>query len=399
MRSLSRAGSVIAVLLAIECLDELVYGTGEAARPMIRTDLGMSYAQIGLLLSVPAVVGGVLEVLIGVLGDTRRRRALILTGGVFFCLSLAGTALCRSFVQMLACLLVFFPASGAFVSLSQASLMDHAPDRREQNMARWALAGSAGVVAGPLLLAAAGRLGIGWRGVLAGYAAVSAAMWLAALSSRIATARPADRPDGLLGGLREAARLAVTPRVLRWLLLLAASDLMLDIFLGFLALYFVDAVRIGDEGAALAVALWSAIGLIGDALLIPLIERVRGLAYLRVSAAAVGILFPTFLLVPSVAAKLCALALLGLTNAGWYSILKAQLYASVPARSGTVMALGQVTVWLQALVPLAIGLLAHRAGIATAMWILMLGPIALLLGLPRSHGTGRRAGPEGSVSE
>lgn len=35
------------VLLVIEFLDELVFGVGEAAWPLIRADLGLSYAQIG----------------------------------------------------------------------------------------------------------------------------------------------------------------------------------------------------------------------------------------------------------------------------------------------------------------------------------------------------------------
>jgi len=43
-----------------------------------------------------------------------------------------------------------------------------------------------------------------------------------------------------------------------------------------------------------------------------------------------------------VAAKLPLLALMGLTNAGWYSILKAQLDAAMPARSGAAHALNNL---------------------------------------------------------
>ncbi|MCV4821088.1 MFS transporter, partial [Escherichia coli] len=66
--------------------------------------------------------------------------------------------------------LVFYAASGAFVNLMQATLMDHDPPRREQNMARWALAGSLGNVLGPLLVGAAVALGLGWRPVFLGLA-------------------------------------------------------------------------------------------------------------------------------------------------------------------------------------------------------------------------------------
>ncbi|MGD0879324.1 MAG: hypothetical protein ABSA01_14430 [Anaerolineales bacterium] len=51
--------------LLIELLDELVFGVNQAAWPLIRTDLRLSYLQIGLLLSVPGVVSAVLEPLLG----------------------------------------------------------------------------------------------------------------------------------------------------------------------------------------------------------------------------------------------------------------------------------------------------------------------------------------------
>jgi hypothetical protein len=41
----------VATLLAIELLDELVFGAREAAWPLIRDQLSLSYTQIGLLLS------------------------------------------------------------------------------------------------------------------------------------------------------------------------------------------------------------------------------------------------------------------------------------------------------------------------------------------------------------
>jgi FSR family fosmidomycin resistance protein-like MFS transporter len=46
------------VALAVELADELVDGAKGAALPLIRHDLGLSYGQIGLLASVPLLVGG-----------------------------------------------------------------------------------------------------------------------------------------------------------------------------------------------------------------------------------------------------------------------------------------------------------------------------------------------------
>lgn len=47
------AAQMAPILLLIEFLDELVFGAGEAAWPLIRDDLALSYDQIGLLLGIP----------------------------------------------------------------------------------------------------------------------------------------------------------------------------------------------------------------------------------------------------------------------------------------------------------------------------------------------------------
>ena len=123
-----------------------MFGAREAAWPLIRTDMGLTYAQIGVLLAVPAVVGHVLEQAVGVLGDVWDRRALILGGGVLFAMSVALVAASPGFLPLLGAFCIGYPASGAFVSLPQATLMDAAPSRREQNMARWNFAGYVGAL-------------------------------------------------------------------------------------------------------------------------------------------------------------------------------------------------------------------------------------------------------------
>ena len=74
-------------------------------------------------------------------------------------LALIVAAIAPNFLVLLASFALLWPASGAFVGLSQASLMDTDPARHEHLMARWTLAGSVGVVAGPLLLKDSDRFG------------------------------------------------------------------------------------------------------------------------------------------------------------------------------------------------------------------------------------------------
>ena len=87
----------------------------EAAWPLIRDDLSLTYLQIGLLLSIPRVWGSVAGVAIGILGDVWNRRAIIIGGGVVFVASLLLVSGSVSFAMLMAGLLIFNPASGAFV--------------------------------------------------------------------------------------------------------------------------------------------------------------------------------------------------------------------------------------------------------------------------------------------
>ncbi|PYS81026.1 MAG: MFS transporter [Acidobacteria bacterium] len=376
--------SFVLTLLLIEFLDELVFGVREAAWPLVRDDLRLTYTQVGVILSVPGVVGNLVEPSFGILGDVWHRRALVLAGGVVFAAAMLLVGLSTSFAALLAATILFNPASGAFVGLSQAALMDAAPARREQNMARWALSGTIGNITGPIMLGASLGFGAGWRwpfyatGALASL--LVAAAWRQPFETPAADETVRSRTR-LADGAREALRALRRREVLRWLLLLEAGDFTQDVLRGFLALYFVDVVGAGEARAALVVVVWTCASLPGELLLLPLLERVRGLSYLRVSISLVLVLFPAFLLAGGFAAKLALLCALGMANAGWYAVLKARLYAELPGRSGTALTLGNVFGVAGSFFPLALGAFAQRFGLGTMMWLLTAGPLVLLAGL------------------
>jgi FSR family fosmidomycin resistance protein-like MFS transporter len=374
--------------LLIEFLDELVFGVEQAAWPLIRTDLRLDYVQIGLLLSLPGVVSAVIEPILGILGDVWKRRLLILGGGILFTLAALLTGLSTFFIMLLIVMCISYPASGAFVSLSQATLMDRDPARHEQNMARWTFTGSLGVVLGPLLLAAMAFLNLSWRGafiILAGFSLLVLLFTWRRLPRDPQHIPALPRFSDFWSGLRSAFSAFRRRDVLRWLVLLEFSDLMLDVLLGFLALYLVDVAQLTPGQAALGVAVWSGLGLLGDFLLIPLLEKVRGLDYLRVSVVIELLLFPSFLLIDNPAAKFAILGLLGFFNSGWYAILQGRLYTSMKGQSGTVMTIQNLFGLIGKLLPFGIGLAAQSLGLRIAMWFMLLGPLALVVGLPRKE--------------
>ena len=338
----------------------------------------MTYAAIGLLLALPEVIAAVAESLMGLLADAGWRRVLVLAGGMVFAASLVLTGLAWSFGALLLAFALFYPASGAFVSLSQASLMDLEPARREVNMARWTLAGSLGVVAGPLVLLAMVGTGHGWRGALLLFAAIT--IPLLVLTRR--TPHDSGTETTTPAGLRAALTALRSWRIVRWLVLLQAADLMGDLLTGYLALYMVDVARAGQTQAGVAVIVLTLASLAGDILLLPLLTRMPGLRYVRLSAAAVLVVYPVFLLAPGFVPKLAPLALLGLLRAGWYAIPQARLYDEVPDTSGSVLVLSNAGGLLGSSIPLTFGLLAERAGFGAAMWLLALGPAVLLVLVP-----------------
>ncbi len=155
--------SIGVLFLLIEFFDEFHYGVQSAILPAMRSDLGFTYAQVGVLLGLPQVIGTIIEPVLMLLGDTRLRKKLMVGGGITIVLSLLLLAGAGSFPVVLAAFIISFPASGAFVTLSQASLMDRNQGRETRMMARWTLAGSLGAVLGPLVLAGGFALAFGWR--------------------------------------------------------------------------------------------------------------------------------------------------------------------------------------------------------------------------------------------
>jgi MFS transporter, FSR family, fosmidomycin resistance protein len=335
---------------------------------------------------VPLLAGGALELPLTLLyGQGRRRRLAVLGGGLVFILSLLAVAASRSFVVLLAAFTVFFLASGAFVSLTQAELMDTSPDRQAQLMARWDVTGMTGAVAGPLLLVAVLASGGSWRAAYLVLAGVATLAWLGTCLRKphpapvAAESEPEDdlafmdRVRMVLAALRDWS-------ILRWALLINVADLLVDVFTGFLALYLVEVVHLAPTIAALAIAIRLGAGLAGDAVLVIVLERVTDLTVLRATAVAAALLYPGFLLAPGPVAKLVILALLSAATATWYPLLQARLYGSLPGRSSVAVTLSSAAGLAGGLGPLAVGLIAGAFGLSWALAGLVVVPLAVLAG-------------------
>jgi FSR family fosmidomycin resistance protein-like MFS transporter len=379
------AASLSLLFLLIEFFDELTYAIDGAALPWIRAELGLTYAQIGLMLGLPGFMSTLIEPAILLLGDTNLRKRLVVSGGLVMALSLAIIAASHGFPALLLAFVMSYPASGAFVTLSQATLMDLNRGRETHMMARWTVAGSLGNLIGPFLLAIGFAVSLGWRWAYACLGAFGLALALRCLTRPFPSRLAANHnPPDLRKLLHDLWHTARNRKLLRWLGLLEMSDLMMDVFTSYLALYFSDVAGASPTQTSLILGASMVASLASDIAVIPLLERISDRTLIRISSGVTAVLFVGLLLSPWMAVKIILLLLVRLFTLGWYPILQGEAYASVPGKSGTVMAMNSIAGILGSIFISMIGLIANRLGLATAMWFLLLGPVSLLLFVPSS---------------
>jgi len=170
---------------------------------------------------------------------------------------------------------------------------------------------------------------------------------------------------------------------MRWLVLLQFSDLLLDVLTGYLPLYFTDVTGMSIAQASLIMSVLMLVGLISNIMLIPLLERFSGRKLVRISAGVTAIFYAAWLLSPWLWAKIGLIILIKLVTLGWYEVLQGEAFATIPGRSGTVMATNSILGLLGGGISFFIGWVAAHAGLPAAMWILLVGPICLLLFVPK----------------
>jgi MFS transporter, FSR family, fosmidomycin resistance protein len=388
---LSGAASLTLIFLLIEFFDELHYGIFGAALPSIKADLGLNYNQIGMLLGLPGLVNTAIEPVLMILGDTNWRRNLIAFGGLALSISLLLFASASTFSILLLASILAFPASGAFVSLSQASLIDRHPSTEAQMMARWTVLGSIGNLLGPLLVYGGLAIALSWRWMFASLCFLAAGLTLSywmRTNQHLAIQKKARLPKTYTGLSALAGKLWYALRqreLMRWTILLLASDLLLDTFTGYLALYLTDAAGFTARQASLAFSVCMLASLAADLSLIPLLERYNGRRIVRASALLAIALYPIWLFVSPGWAKILLLVAVRLATIGWYPVLKSEAFRSLTGQSGTVMAIDSLSGLAGGGITWIVGAVAGRAGVGTAMWLLLAGPICLLIGMPASQ--------------
>ena len=372
----------VAVLYGVELLDEFIGGLFGAVLPTIKTELALTYTQVGLLFTLPGLVGVASDPVVGLLGDTRHRRALVLGGIMATAIGLTLIAGTQQYLPLLLAQCIMYVASGAYVNLSQATLIDRDPRRAENTMARWVLMGAIGVTLSPLLITLILSAEGSWRAVFLSTAIAAGVFAVLLFKQRFDGHAGAEDEAGSLKQLGRSLLTALRSRTLiKWIILTELGDFMLDKLLEVTGLYFHDVAGVSLPAASAAVTVSTVAGLIGSFALVPLLEKVNGVRVLRVSAFIVLLAYAALLLIPIVWLKVVLIAVISLSTAGWYVVLRAKCYEALPGQSGVVVAVTSLANISNLFVPLLLGGVADAFGLQTAMWLLIIGPIALIWGV------------------
>lgn len=227
---LSSARLVRLSLFSMTFIDELVSSVPVLALPLMRTDLGLSYTQVGWLFSIAGLAAMVVEPGINAVSDQWPKRGLILGSllGLAAGMMLAGSS--TTYAMLLSGFVLIGATNGTALGMSQAILIDQDPSDSLRTMTRWTFMAALGDLAGPALIAAAFAWGIGWRQLFW----ASALLWLAAFVAlsiqRLPTVASAAGEDGEAFSwrtVRDNIVLAVrTPTLIRWLLLTLLPSLL-----------------------------------------------------------------------------------------------------------------------------------------------------------------------------
>ena len=362
---MSALAAVLLVRLADEAAVFLPFGTLES----FRADLGLTYAQAGTVLAAiapGAAAGGVF-----VAAADRYSRRVITAGGAFgFALSLAMFAMGASFAMLVLAGFVMGMASTAMVDGAEVALVDMVGDDLRRYLARSNLLATVGDLLGPALVAAAAVAGLSWRAAF-GAGAFLMAIYALALAGAPLPPPAGDEEDGgsADGGKSRLGLAAVLHDPAVWAmgligLLMVPFD---EPLVG-----FTIALLENDRGASAAAAtLVAFLGICGGVLAFAVLaRRFEGVpddrlllgSVAAMTAGAVAIALAPVLAVVAVAGLVTSVGL----NLAWLAVQHRSLTLR-PGQVGTTKAvLGTIEstgFWI----PVAVGMIADRAGLTLAV--------------------------------
>lgn len=367
--------ALLAVLLFVDFADEWFTFLPAGALEPIRSDLGLTYGEVALLL-VALSSGGLIGQGLVVATDFVSRRWLAAGGAFAYGLCLLAFALGDSLAVLLVAAFVWGAASDAFVYASQVALVDLARDDLAPMLARVNALGTVGDLMGPLMLIAGSAMQVSWR-VVFGVGGAFMLIYAVSISlQRFPPPRPPADGHSPLGAIVAVVR---DRRVIAFALVGMLYDLLDEPLLGFLIAYLETTRHLPPT---LAIAVASAIlvgGLIGFVTVAVVPSRLVATQALVGSVVIIGLSLAALVAAPVTALQASSAVVFGFAGAVFYSMFQARYLTLRPGQAGTSQALLSTMSLAGIGYPALVGAVADRWGLAGGLSLYIIVPAAMLL--------------------
>lgn len=353
--------------------DELLSGLPAVLMPTLRTQFGLSYAQIATLDLALGYVAAAVEPVSGLLIDVWQRRWLLAWGASGVGLSIMLLGLAPSYLFLLAAFAVYGLASGPLAHTSDVVLVEAHPQAPERIFARATMLDTLGALLSPLSVTIVVWAGLSWRWLLLTLGAGSVVYAVLLWRTRFPAPANGKYTSGtsLLTNLRQNVNAVLhSHSARRWLLILFVLDI-LEAPMTFKTVWLNEAAGLSQAQIGVYTALEMGSHLTSLYFLDRWLrngsrEAVRRI--LLLATAALFLLIPLWLYIPGIWPRFLLAAPLNFFFATYWPIGRARTLASAPGRTGAVTAVSA----LFGLAPLSLlfGLLAHWTTLTSAtLWV------------------------------
>ncbi len=379
----------------MEAFDEAASGLPVTALYALGDDYEANVAELSAAVFVaPYLFALLLDGPLLLWAERFERRRMLALGVTGMALSILGCAAAPNLLLFALAFGLFSPASGLACGIAQAMLIDAAPERREQSMTDWAMAGWLGDLCGPALFWVAHNLGVGFRWVFVCVALMAlvalgpALLWGVRPSPVVGDSKEEEEDESL--PWRETWRLlASRPELFLWLFAVSLCALLDELVAGLVGL------RVHEHGASADLVGQSLLaftlgGLIGLGALKLLLDKWASSTLLAASCGLTLAAYSGWLLVPPSLGSSLWLLVMGAAVAPHYPLAQARAYAALPERSTLVAAAAQPFTLVELGMPLLSGLLADRWGLLWGLLLLSAQPLGLSSVLVATARRGKR---------
>ncbi|MDP2213147.1 sugar MFS transporter [Phenylobacterium sp.] len=341
----------------------------------LREDVGLSYAQGGLVLAALSL-GGMVGIVFQAAADYVSRRWLSALGALAYGGAMIAFGLSDSFIMLFAAAFVWGAASDAFIHGCEVALVDLAGDDLPRALGRVNAWSAVGDLLAPLTLALAAAVGLGWRGLfLAGGGLMLAyGLWLA--SQRFP---PPHRREGEVRPDLDLLALITDGRVLLMAVIMGLFSLLDEPLLAFLIAYL---DQVAGYGPGLAVILSAGAlvgGLLGHGLAGRLIPATAPGRALIPSALVATLSLPVMAFGPQAWLVVVGGLVFGFSGAVFYTALQSRVLTLRPGQAGSTGAAVSAIGLAGAGFPALVGLAADAWGLAAGLGLYVAVPAVMLV--------------------